>query len=1552
MAVNEKNFRVKNTITTGAGSNNEITYPLTDGTSGQVLTTDGAGNLSFTDAANGITLTDVRAGFALTGTITIDSSSTPTWDGVNFVYDKWYLSGSELHIKHYNDTIDGIDSSLYGTYDVATLYSKTPALDENISKFTQGFDFKGNRVYTPDHISDADADRRIRIEELSTSGGSTTYALAAPTGHYPALTFRKGYGTGLSACSNQNIIAARDYEWSYYDPRVFVYTNANIDKVLWGNTPDYTPEGFLIVSETEPGESGVQIGEHITDYLGNNVLIIADGKVAIHGTSRTTGTTHKVLVDADTILTSTNLGFSSIRLVDSEYIAVTDVITAGNTDPEVVLFDATTFQEVVRFSVPNKQYSAGPYDTTYMATGSFGHFVSHDSNTNRLYIAHARAYAENVSENDVLTTLGVIHVYDTTTWKKIYTITDFPAESLHVSRNLVLGTVYNGGTYSLQTRKLLDSTYTFDFTASNGIALTDLSVGTPNAASGSGAISYNNTNGVFTYTPPDLSGYLTSYTETDTLSSVTGRGATTGTAISITNTTASSNTTTGALTVSGGVGVGGNLWVGQAVKSRGVEWSDSGDSIIRNYLYSFNTESRLETEKPDFKLLVGNQSGGWFEFNETGTLKIPGNTASSNTTTGALTVAGGVGVDGNVNVGGTLYANTIAKLSGDSITISSPTVFSNTAIIPFYYANTSVFPNATTYHGAMAHSHSDGAMYFAHGGVWNKLANDSQLANASNWDTAYGWGDHSTAGYLTSETNTSLTANSVAQTLTYTDETGTANSIDLSWTIDDTNLARITSGTVDANTGIATFSRDDASSFTVDFSALFDDTNLTRITSGTVTTANSTLTLTRSDATSVDVDVTGLIDIVNDTTPQLGGDLDAQFNNIINVQNLVLEANATSSNTAVFSWNDIDGTVDLAYSNGVALQLGQEQHIYAKASEAISDGDVVMFAGAQGDHLLVKKADLTSAGFKPEYIVGVATQDFALNDFGYVTSFGKVRGLNLDPATYTNGDILYASPTVAGGLTKSVPTYPNKIIQVAAVLSAHQTQGVLMVRPLVMSHVDVYGDFHLYQSTETLTVTVDTKDATHPEYQNGSTSGFKINGTFAPFLHMVPGMTYKFDQSHASNASHPIAFYYDKNKTTSFTTGVANVGTPGSAGAYTQIVVTDATPSTLYYQCANHSLMGWGMNISTHNLTGLDTDDLNEGSTNLYYTTTRFNTDFGNKSTTDLTEGTNLYHTTARARGAISGTGDISYDSATGVISFNNSSGYLTTETYSDANALITAVKTVDGTGSGLDADLLDGQDGSYYLNYTNLTNKPTSILNFSISDGTAGQVLQTDGSGNFSFTTIAGGGGMQAGYAGYEDYYYNVSSNTATFGTSSGLHDKVQVFKNGVYLDDSAWTFNANTGIVTLTNDAVSGDEVAIWGFNSTTLDNHELFDVDASGNVTLPGTVQIGNHRKEGSLTSTIASVSPTNVVMYTSADYVGSKLIITVTDTVTGATQITEALILTANGGTPKITTYGTMHTSNTALASFDVVNVSTNTALEVTMDSANSSTVKVAYTLIDA
>lgn len=93
----------------------------------------------------------------------------------------------------------------------------------------------------------------------------------------------------------------------------------------------------------------------------------------------------------------------------------------------------------------------------------------------------------------------------------------------------------------------------------------------------------------------------------------------------------------------------------------------------------------------------------------------------------------------------------------------------------------------------------------------------------SNWDTAHSWGNHASAGYLTSETRTELSL--ASNILSYRDEAGVVTELDLSLYLDDTNLARLTSGTLNGTTGIATFTRDDNSTFTVDFSAFLADAN-------------------------------------------------------------------------------------------------------------------------------------------------------------------------------------------------------------------------------------------------------------------------------------------------------------------------------------------------------------------------------------------------------------------------------------------------------------------------------------------------------------------------------------------------------------------------------------------------------------------------------------------------------------------------------------------------------------------------------------------------------
>ena len=105
-------------------------------------------------------------------------------------------------------------------------------------------------------------------------------------------------------------------------------------------------------------------------------------------------------------------------------------------------------------------------------------------------------------------------------------------------------------------------------------------------------------------------------------------------------------------------------------------------------------------------------------------------------------------------------------------------------------------------------------------------------------------------------------------------------------------------------------------------------------------------------------------------------------------------------------------------------------------------------------------------------------------------------------------------------------------------------------------------------------VTVAAKTSTHIYNGTGSSNGYLLNNSVAPFIDFKVGNTYRFTQEDGTNATHPLRFYYDAGKTTQYSTGVTTNGSPGSSGAYTQIVVSETTPNILYYMCSSHPHMG------------------------------------------------------------------------------------------------------------------------------------------------------------------------------------------------------------------------------------------------------------------------------------------------------------------------------------------------------------------------------------------
>jgi len=99
----------------------------------------------------------------------------------------------------------------------------------------------------------------------------------------------------------------------------------------------------------------------------------------------------------------------------------------------------------------------------------------------------------------------------------------------------------------------------------------------------------------------------------------------------------------------------------------------------------------------------------------------------------------------------------------------------------------------------------------------------------------------------------------------------------------------------------------------------------------------------------------------------------------------------------------------------------------------------------------------------------------------------------------------------------------------------------------------------------------------------GSGNKFYVDGALQPTLTLAEGSTYKFDQSSGTNSTHPLRFSTTSDGThgggSEYTTGVTTSGTPGSAGAYTQIVIAASAP-TLYAYCTAHSGMGFQINTS------------------------------------------------------------------------------------------------------------------------------------------------------------------------------------------------------------------------------------------------------------------------------------------------------------------------------------------------------------------------------------
>jgi len=159
-------------------------------------------------------------------------------------------------------------------------------------------------------------------------------------------------------------------------------------------------------------------------------------------------------------------------------------------------------------------------------------------------------------------------------------------------------------------------------------------------------------------------------------------------------------------------------------------------------------------------------------------------------------------------------------------------------------------------------------------------------------------------------------------------------------------------------------------------------------------------------------------------------------------------------------WNSEDGTLEVGMPGGdVTLQIGQEQLVRCRnaSGNTINNGSVVYVSGQSGNKPLI---ELSKADDKTTAIVfGVATEDIANNDNGYVNVGGLVRSMNTNGLN--EGAYVFLSANTAGALENSPATAPNYKARVGYCLITHNTEGVIFVDssvvPVLQSLSNCFG---------------------------------------------------------------------------------------------------------------------------------------------------------------------------------------------------------------------------------------------------------------------------------------------------------------------------------------------------------------------------------------------------------------------------------------------------------------------------------------------------------------
>ncbi len=236
------------------------------------------------------------------------------------------------------------------------------------------------------------------------------------------------------------------------------------------------------------------------------------------------------------------------------------------------------------------------------------------------------------------------------------------------------------------------------------------------------------------------------------------------------------------------------------------------------------------------------------------------------------------------------------------------------------------------------------------------------------------------------EANVAETLTSIglsANVITYTDEAGNDTTLDLSLYLDDSNLARLTSGSINSSTGLATFTRDDSSTFTIDMSAFLDAITL----NDTLTSTSTTQGLTANQGKALK----DLIDALPTENTQLSdGDITA-------LGYIKTDTNTQLSDGDIAAFGYIKTDTNTQLSDGDISALG---YIKTDTNTQLSDGDISTLGyikSVDWDEIGGTQSDIDLSGFTHD--LSVLADSAAATSTTITHSLGQFVDVSIYKAT-------------------------------------------------------------------------------------------------------------------------------------------------------------------------------------------------------------------------------------------------------------------------------------------------------------------------------------------------------------------------------------------------------------------------------------------------------------------------------------------------------------------------------------------------------------------------